>query len=133
MTLQEEKKAKAFAKQLVTHSLLNGKVSLGKVQDILKRLQQNPPRQVKSILGYYLRFLKNHIKDSTMLLEYCGELKPEAIQSIATKMTHFYGHGLDINVKANSNLIAGVRISIGNDIWDSSVASNLTALANQLA
>ncbi len=44
-----------------------------------------------------------------------------------------YGDGLTTDFRVNPNLIGGLRIRVGSDVWDGSVRGRLDRLEQELA
>ncbi len=45
-------------------------------------------------------------------------------------LTKQYGEGLEFEFWINRDLLGGMRIRVGNDVWDGSVKNRLDRLAN---
>ncbi len=132
MTSQEEKNLKNVAKHLALLSKENGKVSVDKVKNVLAALQKKAPRHVKRLLSYYLRYLKKEIARNSMTVEYCGCIELTGIEVLQKKMNTIYQKELSLNAKINPTLMAGLRIHIGDDIWENSIASSIESLIRNL-
>ncbi len=132
MTAQEEKYLKNVAKNLTTLSKENGKISVDKVKSILAALHKKTPRHVKRLLSYYFRYLKRDILRNTMTVEYCGCIELNGIEDLQKKMNGIYEKDLTLDVKINPILMAGLRIHVGDDIWENSISSSIESLIRNL-
>jgi F-type H+-transporting ATPase subunit delta len=49
-----------------------------------------------------------------------------------TKLKARYGDDLTIEFKTNSTLLGGLRVKLGDDVWDGSVRNRLRTLQEQI-
>ena len=61
--------------------------------------------------------------------EHAGALAPGVLDHVAAGLTHRYGRKVTATAKSNPALLAGLRVRIGDDIYESSLAAQLEALA----
>ena len=129
-----DKKAtlKKFAKKLADLSLEDGLVSAEKVQAVLATLRKHPPRKPKTVLKHYLYYIKQEINRSRAVIEYAGQIDEAGIAAIENYLSKNYNRTITTTTVENENLIAGFRISIGDDIFDASVAGRLNNLAKSV-
>jgi F-type H+-transporting ATPase subunit delta len=130
--VNKEATLKKFAKKLADLSLVDGLVSSEKVEAVLQTLRQHPPRKPKTVLKYYLYYIKNAVNRSRAIIEYAGQIDQSAITAIENNLTQNYNRPITTTTVENESLIAGFRISIGDDIFDASVAGRLNNLAKSV-
>ncbi len=51
------------------------------------------------------------------------------LAAIAAAMTRRYGRAVTATARPNAGLLAGLRVHVGDDIYESSIAGQLAALA----
>ncbi len=61
------------------------------------------------------------------LIESATELTPEAARQIVESLKRKYGADLTTEFVVNPELLGGMRIRVGSDVWDSSVRNRLAA------
>lgn len=130
--MNKDEKLKKFARNLASLSLENGLVSTEKVQAVLEALRQKPSRKPKTVLKYYLYYIKQTINQSLAVIEYAGKLDRSAITAIEQQLSNTYDRPISSTTVENGKLIAGFRISIGDDIYDASVSGRLANLQKSL-
>ena len=131
--MKKDAKLKLFAKKLAELSLEDGLVSAEKVNAVLETLRKHPPRKPKSVLKSYLYYIKHAISRSRAVVEYAGKIDDAGIATIQNYLTDNYHRPITTSTIENKELIAGFRISIGDDIFDASVAGRLQNLANSVS
>jgi F-type H+-transporting ATPase subunit delta len=52
------------------------------------------------------------------------------MERVKKELTRQYGEGLEFDFWINPDLLGGMRIRVGNDVWDGSVKSRLERLSN---
>ena len=119
---------KQFSKKLAELSLQDGLVSAEKVEAVLETLRKHPSRKPKTVLKHYLHYIKQAFKRGRAVIEYAGEIDEAAIAAIEKQLSNNYNRPITTTSVENEALIAGLRISIGDDIYDASVTGRLANL-----
>jgi F-type H+-transporting ATPase subunit delta len=131
--VNKEATLKKFAKKLADLSLEDGLVSAEKVQAVLETLRQHPPRKPKTVLKYYLYYIKNAVNQSQATIEYAGQIDQAEVAKIEKHLSSSYNRPITATTVETDALIAGFRVSIGDDIFDASVAGRLNSLAKSVS
>ena len=77
---------------------------------------------------HFKRLVKLDLDRRTARVENATETTPEQQESIRSNLERQYGAGLQLTYWINPSLIGGLRVRIGSDIYDGSVAGRLAAL-----
>ena len=123
---------KDFAKKLVQLSLEDGMVSSDKVQAVLGALAEKPPRRFKSLLKQYMRLIKLEIRKTQAIVEISGEIGEETLRNLESRLSARYGRAISISRRENPDLIAGLRVSVADDVYDASLTGQLESLAGNV-
>lgn len=121
-------KIRAHAKQLLQLSLENGVISAERVAGVLAYLQKNPPTGYSALLQTYHKLVAVELAKGEARIEHAGAVAPEALAGIAAALGRRYGRAVTPVAKPNPALIAGLRVRIADDVYESSVAGQLAAL-----
>ncbi len=127
-----DKSQKNFAKKLVQLSLEDGAVSSDKVQAVLGALAEKPPRHFKALLKLYMNLMKQEIRNSQAIVEYSGQIGADTLQGLQHRLSARYGRTISISTRENTELIAGLRVSVADDVYDASVSGQLETLAQSV-
>ena len=130
--MDKEATLKKFAKKLAELSLEEGLVSAEKVDAVLETLRKHPSRKPKTVLKHYLYYIRQAVNRSRAVIEYSGQIDDAAIAAIERHLSQNYNRTITTATVENESLIAGFRISIGDDIFDASVAGRLNNLAKSV-
>lgn len=121
--------AKIFAKKLLILSLENNRVNEEKVIAILQTLKANPPRNYKKILEMYFLKIHSEIRKENATIEYAGALLESQINDIKHNLDKYYNRDIKVTTVNVPELLAGVRVSVADDVWDTSALGRLEMLA----
>ena len=127
-----EQQLRDLAKRLVEVSLENGEVSADKVREVLQSLAANPPRKYKILLRLYQREIEKEISKYTARVEHAGPISESAIAVIQGSLENAYGRAVRMETNESPGLIAGLRVSLGDDVYEDSVDFRLTPLAENV-
>ena len=123
------KKVRATAKLLLALSLENGQLSDVRVRDVMAWFEQKPPAHAAAVLREYHRLVVREFNRGRARIEFAGELAGGAIPSILAELSKLYRRPISATSVENPALIAGLRISIGDDVFERSIAAQLESLS----
>ena len=124
-----DKQTKLLAKQLFKLSLVNGVVSPEQVAGVLGWVEKTSPRRPVAVLKAYHHRIAIELAKSRAEVEHAGPVADTTLKSIEAAMTRKYSRTVTAVAKANPQLLAGLRIRVGSDVYESSVAGQLAALS----
>jgi F-type H+-transporting ATPase subunit delta len=126
--MSRTKQAKRDAKQLFRLCLVNGLLDEGRVHEVVQRVAQSRNRNRLKCLAYFLRLARLDRARHTAAVENATPLSAEMQATIQANLSHAYGPGLNTTFTHNPELIGGMRIKVGSDVYDSSVKARLNAI-----
>ena len=131
--MKRDKKTIQLAKRLVELSKDGeGIVTETKVSELLTGLKAVQPRNHLQVLKSYLEYLRREIALQTAVVATPMALSAEALKAIEANFSAIYGRTISAVTMTDSSLIAGVRVRVGDDLYDASVAGRLKRLAEQV-
>ena len=122
------KQAKREAKQLFRYCLVNGLLEENRVRSVVQRVIAARHRDCRAILAHFRRLLKLEIVRRSATVESATPLPPDLQSAIEADLTRRYGPGLSTTFAHRPALIGGMRIQVGNDVYDGSVRAALAVL-----
>lgn len=128
--MRASKQSQQFARQLVRLSLVDGQISAERVSGVLAYLEKYPPRQPLMVLRIYYRLVSIEIAKSRALVEHAGPITNSILHAIAGAFTQKYQRPITATAQPNPDLIAGLRIRVGDDVYESSIAGQLAVLSS---
>lgn len=122
------KRAKREAQQLYRFCLVNGLLDENRVRQVVQRVIATDKRDCPPILAHFLRLVKLDCAQHTATIESATPLPADLQTVVQTGLTHRYGPGLTTEFAERPELIGGMRIQVGCDVYDGSVRAGLEAL-----
>ena len=123
------KQVQQLARQFLSMSIVNGEVSPERVAGVLQSLEKHRPPRALEVLKTYQRLIAAEIARGQAVIEHAGPLNPATAATVAESMTRRYGRRVVSLPRRNDALLAGLRVRVGDDVYESSVASQLATLA----
>ena len=127
--MSANKKAQQLARQLFKLSLVDGRISADRVTGVLGYIEKLRPAHPLAVLKAYHRFVATELAKSQAVIEHAGAVSDSVLQTIAASMTKKYGRPVTASTHANPKLLAGLRVRVGDDVYESSVSAQLGTLA----
>jgi F-type H+-transporting ATPase subunit delta len=126
------KETRQLSKQLLRASFTGGQLDSGRIASLVKSLIEKKPRNYIKVLESYKRLLRLEVEKRSATIETATELAPESSAQIVANLKRKYGSDLAARFVVNTELLGGMRIRVGSDVWDSSVRNRLHRLQQQL-
>ena len=126
------KEARHIARSLYRDSLTDGRLDENKVRTIASGLTAAKPRELIPILKTYERLVRLEIERNTARVESAVALDGTMQQQITAQLQQIYRRPIAAEFGVNPELIGGVRVRVGSDVWDGSVAHRLRELGAAL-
>ena len=122
------KQSRRDAKQLFRSTLVNGVMDEGKVRSVVKIVLEQKPRGYIAILDHFTRLVKLEQDRRAAKVESAVPLTPEQQSGVSANLHRMYGNGLNLSFHVNPALVGGLRVKVGSDVFDGSVAARLQEL-----
>ena len=125
------KDAARAARQLLRLSHKDGRLDGDLIKEITSRISAAKPRDYLAMLQEYSRLLRLEVEKLEALVESAIELGAQAGNDLVNDLRAKYGEELKAEFKVNPELLGGMRVKVGSDVWDGSVRARLNALKNK--
>ncbi|MDB6120851.1 MAG: atpH [Verrucomicrobiaceae bacterium] len=127
------KEARRSSRQLFRVCLADGKLDESRVRLVLTHVSSSKPRGYIAILSNFQRLVTTEIERSSAHVESATDLDAATRADLQTSLTRKYGRPISLTFQTNPELLGGIRVKVGSDVWDGSVKARLEALKAQLA
>ena len=126
------KQARRDAKQLFNTCKVSGMLDENRVRQGVAAVIAQKPRGYVGILSQFQRLVKLDIERRSARVE-SAVAASEALQaSVKANLAQRYGQGLNVMFAVNKDLIGGLRVKVGSDVFDGTVKARLDALAESI-
>jgi F-type H+-transporting ATPase subunit delta len=126
------KETRQLSKGLLRASFTDGRLDSSRIASLVKSLIEKKPRNYIKVLESFKRLLRLEIEKRSATIETATELAADAGAQIVANLKRKYGSDLAAKFVVNPELLGGMRIRVGSDVWDSSVRNRLHRLQQQL-
>lgn len=126
------KEARKLSRQLFKASFTDGKLDAEKIRAQVTGIAVSKPRRYLDLLKSYQRLLRLETEKHHAIVESASELNNETRAKIQQSLQAKQGGDLTVDFKINPELIGGLRVQIGNDVWNGSVQGRLERLQEEL-
>ena len=122
------RRAKRVAKQLYRFCLVNDLLDENRVRQVVQHVVASGQRLGPSILRHLFRLVKLDHSRHTASIESAYPLPADLQSVVQSGLSSRYGPGLTSAFSQRPDLIGGIRIQVGCDVYDGSVRGGLEAL-----
>jgi F-type H+-transporting ATPase subunit delta len=130
--MKSTKEARKVSRELFRHSFTSGKLDEEKISNMVQTVLATRPRRYLDVLKDYQRLLQLETDKRHAVIESATPLNRSLGDQIVANLKARYGEDLTTEFRTNPELLGGLKIKIGNDVWDGSVKNRLSQLQEQL-
>ncbi len=127
------KEARRLSRDLFQASFVDGRLDHGRIRIIAAKIAESRPRHFLDILKDYQRLIRLEVGKHHAEIESAVELDEQTRSQLEQSLRAKYGSDLSTEFKVAPELIGGLRVKVGSDVFDGSVRERLNKLQTQLA
>ncbi|MCA1962753.1 MAG: F0F1 ATP synthase subunit delta [Prosthecobacter sp.] len=127
------KEVRRTSRQLFKACLNNGSLDESRVRQVVAKIVEARPRSSVAILSSFFALVKAEIDRQRALVESATTLSPEIQDQLQKSLSSKYGRPLTLEYQVRPELLGGIRVRVGSDVWDGSVKARLEALKASLS
>jgi len=121
-------KTLTLARKLVAASIEGGEPTSRRVDAVLEFLGRRPMAERKALLGAYLKMMRREEALRTLSIERAGTLDETSRATLVGGMGEKSGKPLIVTEKETPALLGGLKVRLGDDIYDASLKGILDRL-----
>jgi F-type H+-transporting ATPase subunit delta len=122
------KQVRRAVKLLFRWCVTDGRLDEQRARQVVQGILESKRRGYLVALEQFKRLVKIQLAKQTARVESAAHLAPDLLVRVREGLESAYGGELTTTFAENPNLIGGLRIQVGDDIYDGSVQSRLAAL-----
>ena len=127
------KEARRSSRQLFKACLVNGKLDDSRVRSVVSKVAEAKPRAYMGILNNFSSLVRGEIDRQRAVVESATPLTSDLQANLKTSLSQKYGRELTLEFLVSPELLGGIRVKVGSDVWDGSVKARLEALKASLS
>ena len=126
------KEIRRLAPEMLRASFADGQLDPGRIVSLVDSLIARKPRNCVAILQNYMRLLRLELEKRRARIETASAVDLESSSKVIENLKKKYGNDLTTEFVVNPQLLGGMRIRVGSDVWDGTVRNRLERLQQQL-
>jgi F-type H+-transporting ATPase subunit delta len=123
------KTAAATARRLFGLCQTGGRLDDDKLRPVLAHLDRTRPREYAAVLAALRKLVRLELERRKVTVESAVELDEATRSRLVATLSGKYGTDLAVEYRINPSILGGLRIRVGNDVFDGSVQGRLDRLA----
>ena len=126
------KEIRQVSRKMLQASFTDGQLDPGRISSLVDSLVPRKPRNYVDALKNYKRLLRLELEKRHATIETASEVDSAVRSEIEANLKSKYGNDLSTEFHVAPELLGGMRIRVGNDVWDGSVRNRLERLQHEL-
>ena len=126
------KEIRQLSREMLRASFTDGQLDAGRTRSLVDSLIEKKPRNYIDILKNYRRLLRLELEKRRARVETASELDSTTSSELVANLKKKYGSDLTAEFIVNPELLGGMRVRVGSDVWDGTVRNRLEQLERQL-
>jgi F-type H+-transporting ATPase subunit delta len=126
------KEIRKLSREMLRASFTDGQLDPGRIASLVDSLIARRPRNYVDILKNYRRLLRLELDKRRARIETASDVESTISSELIANLKRKYGVDLTTEFVVNPQLLGGLRIRVGNDVWDGTVRNRLERLQQEL-
>jgi F-type H+-transporting ATPase subunit delta len=123
------KVANTAARRIFRLCQSGGRLDEAKLSTAVRRIAESKPRDYRGILSALKRLVRLELERRRVVVESAAELDQVSRDRVISGLVAKYGDDLSFEYRVTPDLLGGLKIRVGNDVFDGSVKGRLDRLA----
>ena len=129
--MKGSKQSRRDAKQLFQSCQANGALDEDRVRQVVALLIEKKPRGYFGTLQELQRLVKLDVNSRSARVESAVALNDTQQQTVRDGLSRLKGSEVAVEFAQNTDLIGGMRVKLGDDVFDGSVRTRLARLGDK--
>jgi F-type H+-transporting ATPase subunit delta len=126
------KEIRQLSRAMLRASFTDGQLDPGRIASLVDSLIARKPRHYIEALKNYRRLLRLELEKRRATIETASSVDSAISSELASSLKKKYGNDLTTEFVVNPELLGGMRIRVGSDVWDGTVRNRLERLQQEL-
>lgn len=126
------KEIRRLSRGMLRASFTDGQLDPGRIASLVDSLIARKPRHYIEVLKNYRRLLRLELEKRRARIDTAGPVDSAISSELIANLKKKYGSDLTTEFVVNPELLGGMRIRVGSDVWDGTVRNRLERLQQQL-
>ena len=126
--MMSPREARKTARSLFRACMAGGRLDASRVHAVTDSLAAEKPRGCIAILQAFARLVRLELERRHAVIESAVPLAESEAARLRDDLVKTHGDDLTFDAVVRPELIGGLRVRVGSDVWDGSVRTRLEAL-----
>jgi len=126
--MKVSKVAQSTARRIFRLCSQNGQMNEEQLRMAIQKLSTDKPRDYRGMLQALRRLIRAKLAEKQVTVESASHLDQMTMTTLENSLRQQYGQDLAFNFKTTPELLGGMRVRVGNDVYDGSVKARLNSL-----
>jgi len=126
------KEIRQLSRKMLQASFTDSQLDPGRITSLVDSVIAEKPRNYIDVLKNYKRLLRLEVEKRHATIETASQVDPAIRSGIVANLKSKYGDDLATEFHVDPQLLGGMRIRVGSDVWDGSVRNRLERLQHEL-
>jgi len=118
------------AREIFALTMVDGRLDAARLGVVFGGVAEKKPRDYVQILKELARLARLEVASRHAVIESAVPIEPAAARELESGLKSRFGD-ITTEFRRNPELIGGLRVRIGSDVWDGSVQARLEAVKHQ--
>ena len=123
------KVAASTARRIFRFCQTDGRLDEERLAKAVRQVATTKPRDYRGILGALKRLVRLELESRRVVVESADTLDEATQQRVTAGLIAKYGDQLTFEYRVNPELLGGLKVRVGSDVWVGSVKGRLDRLA----
>lgn len=129
--MKSRKKIRREARQLLRLCRTNGSLDESRVRQVVKSILESKSRGHLALANQFEREVRLDQMKHSADVKSATPLSPELETNVRNNLVQRYGPAIETTFTQDPELIGGMRIRVGDDVYDGSIKARLAALVQR--
>ena len=126
------KEIRQLSREMLRASFTAGQLDPRRIKSLVDSIIAKKPRHYIDLLKNYRRLLRLEVEKRQAKIETANEVDSTTSSELVSNLKKKYGNDLTTEFLVNPELLGGMRIRVGSDVWDGTVRNRLERLQQEL-
>ena len=123
------KVANSTARRVFRMCQTDGRLNEENLLKCIRKLAADKPRDYRGILSALKRLVRLEVERRHVVVESATDLDTASRERVSAGLAGKYGTDLTYEYRVNPELLGGLKVRVGNDVFDGSVKGRLDRLS----
>jgi F-type H+-transporting ATPase subunit delta len=129
--MKSRKEALRTAKKIFAASMKDGRLDETAVRKVIAKLSSSRPRGFLEVADAYWRLVRLEVERNRAIVQSAVALDDAEKARLSADLRKKYGPQVTPEFSVQPELLGGMKIRVGSDVWDGSVKNRLERLSEQ--